>query len=253
MENKDLNLQKQNLITLTNEIIKVLQKIKGQTDLDKKENAENGLWEFAYVEYYLIEILHLLNLSIYLLEHDVYRKYTHFPARMIMEIVLQLEHVYSVKNKKGLNGVRRLFLKDITTGAKSSLSMPGDNGKSKIKNTLNLLDITSKILKLDFNTNYVSDKSNRNIKTLCEKSCIYLKQYTGSGLYSFYEILSESSHSNVVNIGASNHSNEEIGSIYTFEISIELSIRFCEIVICESKYEQLKSDLNNIKRIAGIK
>ena len=37
-----------------------------------------------------------------------------------------------------------------------------------------------------------------------------------------------------------------------FEISIELAIRFCELVIRESKYEQLNTDIKNLKRIAGI-
>jgi len=252
MENKDFNSQMQDLIALANEIMKVLQKIKSQTDLDKKENAENGHHEFAYVEYYLIEVSSLLNLSVYLLKYDIFRKYTYFPARLIMEIVLQLEHVYSVKNKKGMNGVRRLFFKDIATSAKSSLALPGDGGKSKIRDHLSLLDITSKILKLDFNTNSVSEKSNRDIKTLCDKSCIIVKRCTGSGLYNFYKILSESSHANVVSIGASNSLNDEIGMLGIFEISIELTIRFCEMVISESKYEQLEADVKNIKRIAGI-
>ena len=80
-----------------------------------------------------------------------------------MEIVLQLEHVYSVKNNKGLDEVRRLFFKDIVTSAKSSLAWSGDGGKEKIRNHLSLLNIASKILKLDFNTNDVSAKSKRNI------------------------------------------------------------------------------------------
>lgn len=252
MEPKDSNSQMQALITLAEEIIKVLQKIKNQTDLDKKENAENGRWEFAYVQYYLAEVSSLLNLSLYLLKHGTFRKYTYFPARLIMEIVLQMEHVYSVKNKKGPNGVRRLFFKDIATSAKSSLALPGEGGKSKIKTHLNLLDIASKILKLDFKTDDVSAKSKRDIKSLCEKSCIVVKQYTGNELYSFYEILSESSHANVVNIGASDRVNDEVGASGIFEIGIELAIRFCEMVINESKYEQLSADVKNIKRIAGI-
>lgn len=252
MENRDFNSQMQDLVALADEIMKVLQKIKSQTDLDQKENAENGRYEFAYVEYYLIEVSSLLNLSVYLLKHDIFRKYTYFPARLIMEIVLQLEHVYSVKNKKGLNGVHRLFFKDIAASAKSSLALPGDGGKSKIRDHLSLLDIASKILKLDFNTNNVSEKSNRDIKTLCDKSCIIVKRCTGSELYNFYKVLSESSHANVVSIGASNSLNDEIGALGIFEISIELTIRFCEMVISESKYEQLGADVKNIKRIAGI-
>ncbi len=247
-----MNSQMQNLITLADEVIKVLQKIKSQTDLDQKENAENGHYEFAYARYYLAEVSSLLNLSVYLLKYDTFRKYIYFPTRLIMEIVLQLEHVYSVKNKKGSNGVCRLFFKDIATSAKSSLSMPGDGGKNKIRDHLSLLDIASKILKLDFKTDDVSAKSKRDIKSLCEKSCIIIKQYTGSKLYSFYEILSESSHANVVNIGASDSVNDEVGASGIFEIGIELAIRFCEMVINESKYEQLSADVKNIKRIAGI-
>ena len=121
---KDFNSQMEDLISLAGEIIKVLQKIKNQSDTDQKENAENGRWEFAYIQYYLKEVSSLLNLSVYLLKHDTFRKYTYFPARLIMEIVLQQEHVYSVKNKKGLNGVRRLFFKDIAISAKSSLAAP---------------------------------------------------------------------------------------------------------------------------------
>jgi len=252
MENKFSSSKKQNLIVLANEIIKILLKIKEQADLDQKGNAQNGRMDFAYVKYYLVEISSLLNLSIYLLGHGVFRKYTYFPARLIMEIVLQLEHVYSVKKKKGLNGVRRLFFKDIAISAKSSLAWPGEKGKYKMSNHLSFLDIASKILRLDFKTDDVSAKSNRDIKSLCEKSSIVVKNKTGSDLYSFYEIFSESSHANVVSIGASNHENDEVGALEIFTISLELAIRFCEMVISESGYKQLESDLGNLKQAAGI-
>lgn len=252
METKNFNSQMDALIVLSDEIIKVLQKIKNQSDLDQKENAENGRYEFAYAKYYLAEVSSLLNLSVYLLRHDTFRKYTYFPARLVMEIVLQLEHVYSVKNKKGLGAVQRMFFKDIAISAKSSLALPGEGGKNKITNQLGLLDIASKVLKLDFNTNNVSEKSNRDIKPLCDKSCIIVKKCTGSELYNFYKILSESSHANVVNIGASDSLNDEVGALGIFEISLELAIRFCEMVINESKYEVLQADVRNIKRIAGI-
>lgn len=253
METKDFNSHMRDLIVFTDEIIKVLQKIKIQIDLDQKENAENGNYEFAYVKYYLKELSSLLSLSVYLQEHDTFRKYTYFPARLIMEIVLQLEHVYSIKHTKGLDKVSILFFKDIAISAKSSLAKPGDTGKDKIRDHLNLLDIASKILKLDFNTGDVSAKSKRDIKMLCDKSHIVVKQWTGSELYSFYEILSESSHANVVNIGASDSENDKVGALGIFEISIELAIRFCEIVIHESKYEQFEVDIKNLKKIAGIK
>ncbi len=246
------NPRKQELIALAVEIGKVLEKIETQNSLSKKEDAENGRMEFAYVEYYLAEISSLLNLSIYLLEHGTFRKYTYFPTRLIMEIVLQLEHVYSVKKKKGLGGVHRLFFKDIAISAKSSLALPGVGDKDRIRNHVSFLDIASNILRLDFKTDDVSAKSNRNIKSLCDKSGVIIKNCTGSDLYSFYEVLSESSHANVVSIGASNHGNDEVEALLIFEISIELSIRFCEMVINESKYEMLQDDSNNLKTIAGI-
>ncbi|MBT9168995.1 MAG: hypothetical protein DDT19_02347 [Syntrophomonadaceae bacterium] len=252
MENKEFDSKKQVLVVLAKEIEQVLQEIKNQNDLGKKENAENGRMEFAYVEYYLAEICSLLNLSVYLLGHDAFRKYTYFPARLIMEIVLQLEHVYSVKKKKGANGVRRLFFKDIAISAKSSLAWPGEKGKDKISSHLSFLDITSKILRLDFKTENVPAKSNRGIKALCDKSSIVLKNKTGSDLYSFYEVLSESSHANVMSIGVSNHENDEVGALEIFTISLELSIRFCEIVISKSGYRQLENGLGNLKRVAGI-
>ena len=117
----------------------------------------------------------MLNLSVYLVGHTAFRKYAYFPARLIMEIVLQLEHVYSIKEKKGLNGVRRLFFKDIAISAKSSLALPGEGGKEKLSGHLTFLNIASKILKLDFSTDDVSAKSNRGIKSLCDKSHIVVK------------------------------------------------------------------------------
>lgn len=252
METKNSNSRMQNLITLTDEIMKVLQKVKNQTDLDQKGNAEYGRWEFAYVKYYLVEMSSLLNLSLCLLKHDIFRKYSYFPARLIMQIVLQLEHVYSVKNNKGPRGVHRLFLKDITASAKSTLALPGDGGKNKIKYQLDFLDIVSKILKLDFNTGDVSEKSNRNIKSLCDNSCIIIKRCTGSELYNFYSALSEPHHANIASIGASNFLNNKVGALAIFEISIEFAIRFCEMIVNESKYGQLDPDIKNIKRIAGI-
>jgi hypothetical protein len=253
MGNQDLNARKQGLVALAGEIEKVLQKIKSQNSLHKKENAENGRMDFAYVEYYLAEVSYLLNLSVYLLEHGAFKKYTYFPARLIMEIVLQLEYVYSIKNRKGLNAVRRLFFKDIAISAKSSLALPGEKGKDKMSSHLRFLNIASKILRLDFRTEDVSAKSNRDIKSLCDKSHIIIKNFTGSDLYSYYEILSESSHANVVSIGASDYVNDEEGALGIFEISLELAIRFCEMVISENKYQQMEVDLNNLIRIAGIK
>lgn len=253
VEMKDFNSQMRDFTALMDEIVKVLQKIENQADIDQKENSSNGLYEFAYVKYYLAEVISLLNLSVYLLKHDIFRKYIYFPTRLIMEIVLQLEHVYLVKNEKGLDAVRIMFFKDIAISAKSSLNLPGDSGKDKIRDHLSLLDIASKILRLDFNSNDISAKSRQNIKSLCGNSRIIVKQWTGSKLYSFYEILSESSHANVVNIGASNSVNDGIGVLGIFEINLELSIRFCELIINESKYGQLEADIMNIKRIAGIK
>lgn len=250
---EDFKSHMRDLISFADEIINVLQKIKSQTDLDQKENAKNGRMDFAYVEYYLAEISSLLNLSVYLLEHGSFKKYTYFPARLIMEIVLQLEHVYSVKKRKGLDGVRRMFFKDIAISAKSSLALPGEKGKDKISNHLIFLNIASKILRLDFKTEDVSAKSNRDIKSLCDKSRIVIKNCTGSNLYNFYEILSESSHANVVTMGASDYENDEKGALDIFEISLELAIRFCEMVINENSYRQLEDDLSNLMRIAGIK
>ncbi|MGC9602608.1 MAG: hypothetical protein ABSE76_02625 [Minisyncoccia bacterium] len=252
MEIRDFNSQTQALIALVDEITKGLQKIKESNDIDKRKNAENGRMEFAYVEYYLAEVSSLLNLSVYLVEHTAFRKYAYFPARLIMEIVLQLEHVYSVKKKKGLNGVRRLFFKDIAISAKSSLALPGEGGKEKLGGHLIFLNIASKILKLDFSTDDVSAKSNRDIKSLCNKSHIVVKNLTGSELYSFYEMLSEASHANVVNVGASDYVNDGEGALGVFEISLELAICFCEIIIRECGYSQLESDLKNLKSIAGI-
>ena len=88
---------------------------------------------------------------------------------------------------------------------------------------------------------------------LCGKSSIVVKQWTGSNLYSFYEVLSESSHANVVNIGASDSENDKVGALSIFEIGIELAIRFCEMVVSESKYKQFEVDINNLKKIGGIK
>lgn len=252
MENQNLNSRKQGLITLAEEVERFLQKIKDQNGIGKKENAENGRMEFAYVEYYLAEVSSLLKLSVYLLGHDAFSKYTYFPARLIMEIVLQLEHVYSIKKKKGLNGVRRLFFKDIAVSAKSSLTLPGEKGKGAMTRHLDFLDIASKILRLDFKTEDVSAKSNRDMKSLCDKSTIILKNKTGGDLYSFYEVLSESSHANVASVGASNYGNNEVVALEVFAISLELSIRFCEMVITESGYKQLENDLGNLKHIAGI-
>jgi hypothetical protein len=252
MEKKDLESRKENLISLATEIDQVIEKIKALNDADKTDNAKNGRMEFAYVKYYLAEVSLLLHLSLYLLEHEKFSKYIYSPTRLIMEIVLQLEHVYSVKEKKGLDAVRRLFFKDIAISAKSTLSMPGEGGKGVIKKQINLLDIASKILKLDFKTDDVSAKSSRDIKSLCDKSNVVIKKCTGSDLYSFYELLSESSHANVVSIGASNHKSDEVGTLGIFELTLELTIRFCEIIIIESEYEQLEDGLGRLKKILGV-
>lgn len=249
---KNFYTHTRDLFSLTSEVIQTLRKIETQAISDKKGNAENGHWEFAYVEYYLKEIVSLLELSIYLQTHDSFRKYTHFPARLIMEIVLQMEHVYSVKNKKGQKAVRRLLMKDITKSGKSSLGWPGDSAKNTIKIYMRLFDIAAKILRLDFISSEVSEKSNRDIKTLCGKSCIVVKQCTGGDLYYFYEAFSELSHANVASVGANQNSSEDIRELDTFEVSIELAIRFCEMVIKESDYAQLDSDIQNLKRISGI-
>ncbi len=253
MENSRVDNNEQALTTLTNRILNFLNEIKKQLDFDKDKNAENGYWEFAYAEYYLAEVSNLLNLSMYLLKKELFQKYIDFPIRLIMEIVLQMEHIYSTKNNKGLDSVRRLFFKDMAISAKSTLSWPGgDEGKQKITNQLNLLNIGAKILKLDFNTDDVSKKSKRDIKPLCDKSQITVKKITGSELYCFYELLSGSHHSNVVNIGASNKYSDKKESLGIFEIGIELAIRFCEMIVKESQYSHLNTELNNLKQIAGV-
>ena len=71
---KDFNTHKKALFSLTNEVIQILRKIETQATLDKKRNAENGYWEFAYLEYYLKEIVSSLELSINLQAHDSFRK-----------------------------------------------------------------------------------------------------------------------------------------------------------------------------------
>ena len=249
---KDFNTHMKALFSLTNEIIQILRKIETQATLDKKRNTENGYWEFAYLEYYLKEIVSLLELSINLQAHDSFRKYVHFPARLIMEIVLQMEHVYCVKNKKGQKGVKRLLLKDMTKSGKASLERPGDGGKDTIKKYMGLFDIAGKILRLDFISSDVSEKSNRDIKTLCGKSCIIVKKCTGDDLYHFYGAFSELSHANIADIGANQHLSEDIRELNIFEVSIELAIRFSEMVVKESNYTQMDTDIQNLKRIAGV-
>jgi hypothetical protein len=244
---------KQNLIALATEVRVVLQKILSRTNANKSENAQNGNYQFAYAEYYLVEVSNLVDFSIFLMSHDTFRKYVHFPTRLIMEIVLEMEHVYSVRTKKGANAVQRLFFKDIAIAAKSTLAKPGEGSKEIIRNHLGFLDIASKLLKLDFDTSNVSEKSNRQIKSLCDKSQIVVKEWTGSQLYSFYEILSEHSHANVVNVGASSSLNDKVGSIHFFEIAIELAIRLGEIIVKESNFRELEGDIQNLKRIGGIK
>lgn len=249
---KDFNIHMRALFSLTNEVIRILRKIETQAILDKKGNAENGHWEFAYLEYYLKEIVSLLELSMHLQAHDSFRKYMHFPARLIMEILLQMEHIYWVKNKKGQKAVKRLLLKDMTKSGKASLGWPGDGGKDTIKNYMGLFDIAAKILRLDFTSSDVSEKSNRNIKTLCGKSCIVVKKHAGDDLYHFYEAFSELSHANIAGIGANQHSSEDIRELEIFEVSIELAIRFSEMVVKESNYTQMDYDIQNLKRISGV-
>lgn len=252
MESIDINARISTLVPFARDVDALLKKIDAQNDKDKKENAENGRMDFAYAEYYLAEISSLLNLSINLMEHESYRKYAYFPARQIMEIVLQQEHVYSVKAKKGPNGVMRMFFKDISKSAKSAIEWPGEKGKNTLKKHLTLLDVASKILRLDFRTEDVSAKSNRDVKSLCEKSQIVLKNCTGNDLYSYYEVLSEASHSNVVTIGAGSHSDNSYEAIIFFEISIELAIRFCDMVVKEGKYAQFEPDIRKLKKIGEI-
>ncbi len=242
--------QKEVLIALVQEIAKVLHKIKKQTDLDQPENASQGRMEFAYVQYYLVEMLNLLDLSIYLLTHRIFRKYLNFPTRQIMEITLYLEDVYSVKKAEGQDAVHRLFFKDMATVTKSLLALPGEGGKERLENQLGLLDIASSILSLGFKTEDVSPKARRNMSDLCDKSTIVVKNTTGSELYKTYSVLSASSHANVVNIGASNSTNDEAEALMIFEIGVELAIRFCEMVVKESNYSELNPDVENLKRIA---
>mgnify|MGYP001566810762 CR=1 FL=1 len=244
--------RKEALIVFTQEIVIVLGEIEQQADVDHRQNASDGRMEFVYVQYYLVEIRNLLDLSMYLLTHNTFRKYTHFPIRQIMEIVLYLEDMYSIKKEEGLDGVRRLFFRDIASVAKSQLELPGEGGKEKIRNQLGLLDVASKILNLDFKTENVSSKSRRNIKNLCEKSTVIVKKCTGGELYNFYSILSEPSHANVVNIGASNSTNDETEALMIFEIGIELTLRFCEMIVRESGYVKIVPDIENLKRTAGI-
>ena len=77
---KDFHAHMGDLFSLTDEIIQVCRKIESLATLDKQSNAENGKWEFAYVEYYLKEIVSLLELSIYLQSHESFRKIYALPS-----------------------------------------------------------------------------------------------------------------------------------------------------------------------------
>jgi hypothetical protein len=244
--------RKEGYFYLTEKVLKTLREIDALNKKDHKENSKNGRMDFAYAEYYIEELVQLLNFSIYVLEHNEFRKYIHFPIRLIMEILLQMEHVYSVKKKKGLKGVQRLMFKDITSSSKRALALPGDKGGGKIKTYLRLLNFASRILKLDFLTDHVSELSDTNIKSLCEKSTLVIKKTTGADLHHFYSALSESSHANFATIGASNVGDINGQAFETYEIGIELAIRFCEMVITESKYTKLDEDIKELKRLAGI-
>lgn len=242
--------RKEALIRLAAETVKVLRKIEQKASATQSVNASNGRMEFAYVRYYLPEACNLLDLSVFLLTHEAYRKYVYFPARQMMEIVLYLEDVYQLKKEKGTNEVRRLLFKDMAKAVKSMLELPGEKGKETLKKQLMGLNIASKILNLDFNTDSVSPKFKRDVKRLCKKSKTVLKNTTGVGLYDFYSVLSESLHANVVNVGESNHEKDDTEALMIFEISIELAIRLSEMIVSESNYIEITPDVETLKRVA---
>ncbi|KXJ97939.1 MAG: hypothetical protein UZ19_OD1000842 [Parcubacteria bacterium OLB19] len=240
---------KEILISLTKDVYALLKKIDSHISEEYKENSENGRMEFAYVKYYSAELQDLLNLTVYLLQHDIARKYTYFPTRLIMEIVLHQENIYSVIKKEGSTEIKKMLFKDLAMSAKKSLEQPGEEGRDVLQKQLLNLDIASRLLKLDFKSEDVTTKSKNIIKQLCENSNLTIKGSSGSSLYDYYALFSETSHANMVALGAHSIGSSDAVALADLEISLEFTMQFCEMVARECNYLDVKLDTENLKLV----
>ena len=219
----------------------------------EKHKREGSNIEFAYVEHFHNEIIGLSKLFQYLLKNEENRKYVFFPVRASIEVLLTLEHVLEL-SKQGGDKVLSLLSKDMAQSVAALDEASPTDPSHKMHSTIRMMGVANKIIKTDFDLEKI--KSNTkvfpDIRSLCNKSNLSLKDLKGGDIYHIYKMYSESNHLRLTN----HHSisNDANLDCWALEYFIEIYIRFYELILNTGIFPtHFVEKLNSIKNQAGIK
>ncbi|MFA5737136.1 MAG: hypothetical protein WCX70_02880 [Candidatus Paceibacterota bacterium] len=218
---------------------------------DHKVNG--GHLEYVYVQHFQKEIVGLSNLFQYLLKDDKNQKYTFFAVRGSFEVLLYLEYVLRLKDEDD-NKILELFSKDMAQSA-SALNDAIPTDKDHLMNkTIGKIAIVNKILETDFNLEKIKSNTRPfpDIRSLCNKSSLKIKDSAGSDMYHLYSMYSESNH---LRLGSQHAITEDISilTLFAIEYFLEIYIKFYQLLLDTNIYsDEYRNKLNEIKTSIGL-
>jgi len=197
----------------------------------ERHKKEGGNLEYVYVEHFHNEIKGLSRLFQYLLQNDENKKYVFFPVRASIEVMLYLEYVLKLAKIDG-NKILKLLSTDLAQSATATNEAASTGNEHPIYSTLNKIDMANKILKTGFDLSRVKSNTKPfpNVRSLCDKSQLSLKDSQGSDIYHLYRAYSESNHLRLGN-EYSISKDIDIDICWALEYFIEIYIKFYEQII----------------------
>lgn len=168
-------------------------------EISNKHKANGGYLEYAYLEHFLEESLDISLLFQHLFTNEGTRRFLAIPNRMMFETILKVEYLIRVKNEGDDNVILSLLSKDMAAMMSSLDEAVGNSENNQAKSTLIKMNIANKILKTDFDLDKIkpNTKTFPNIKDLCERSHICIKDYCGERLWHYYVMWSWDNHSRI--------------------------------------------------------
>lgn len=214
---------------------------------------EGGNLEYVYVEHFHNEIRGLSKLFQYLLQNNENKKYIFFPVRASIEVLLYLEYVLGLA-KSDKNKILKLLSTDLAQSATAINEAASTDEGHPIYLTLNRIDMANKILKTGFDLSRVKSNTKPfpDMRSLCDKSQLSLKDSQGSDIYHLYRAYSESNHLRLGN-EYSISKDIDVDICWALEYFIEIYIKFYEQIINFGSFpDEFRGKLAFIKKSLGI-
>ena len=168
-------------------------------DISTQHKVSGGYIEYAYLEHFLDESIDVSSLFQHLFSNQNTKRFLAIPNRMMFETILKVEYLIRVKNEGDDNVILSLLSKDMAAMMSSLDEAVGNSENNQAKSTLIKMNIANKILKTDFDLDKIkpNTKTFPNIKDLCERSHICIKDYCGERLWHYYVMWSWDNHSRI--------------------------------------------------------